>query len=489
MSRAIKILVFFPIFLGAFSSFSQVGIGTTDPVARLDIRSSSQSAPNTMDGILIPKIDDFPTVLPTLFQDGLLVFATGNGTPAKGFYYWDHNQTNWIAISGAKNIDGLSDGKSDNLGSSLFLGQGAGAAEISTNNRNIGIGKTALANNTAGTNNTALGYQTLQNNQLGNSNTAVGSQSLKANTTNMGSSGSYNTATGSQTLKMNTTGSFNTANGFSALNNNIDGEFNTAIGYHSLFSNSGGDYNTAIGNEALYSLTGGNHNTIIGNGAGNHLTIATGNVFIGAYSGSGETTNSNRLYIENSSTSVPLIGGDFANDRVGINRSIADLTNTLEVGGEASKASAGDWLANSDRRLKKNIHLLDGRTALDKISKLKGVSYEWNDNQTGLQRPKGVQYGFIAQEIMEVFPEMVMLDKQGFYQTAYGTYDAFYVQAIKELKDEIDRKEKRIQELEEKTEQLQPTKQTVSILENLENRIKNLEVQLLDKPASSHTDQ
>ncbi|MDC8000482.1 tail fiber domain-containing protein [Aequorivita todarodis] len=481
-----KYALFLLVLLFGIPSFSQVGIGTTSPNAQLDIRSSSQTLPSNNDGILIPKVNNFPGTPPTAAQDGMMVFATGSGIPLKGFYYWNNATTSWIPISGAKKIDDLSDGKSDSSGSSIFLGMGAGVNDASTTNRNIGVGLNALNRNTNGTNNTAIGYQTLNNNQSGNSNTAVGSQSLRANTGIISNTGSYNTATGSQTLKDNTVGSYNTATGFSALNRNVGGGFNTAVGYLTLFSNTGGNYNTAVGNGALNLLAGGSKNVAIGATAGANLTSGAGNILIG--SDSGGTGNSysynDRLYIENSNSDTPLIGGDFATDRVGVNRPIGLLTNTFEVGGEASKASAGDWLANSDRRLKKNIHALDGSTALEKISRMNGVSYEWNDTQTGVPRPKGIQYGFIAQELMDVFPEKVVKDKQGFYQTAYGTYDAFYVQAIKELKQELDKKEARITELENKVNQFQAYKAENEKIENLENRLKKLEVLLINKTVS-----
>jgi len=81
-------------------STAQVGIGTNNPKSLLDIKSSSQTIPSNEDGILIPKIDDFPLVNPTLDQDGMMVFVTGLGVPTKGFYYWDHNMTSWSLISG-----------------------------------------------------------------------------------------------------------------------------------------------------------------------------------------------------------------------------------------------------------------------------------------------------------------------------------------------------------------------------------------------------
>ena len=79
-------------------TFSQVGIGTTSPQAQLDIRSSNLSNPANNDGILIPKIDEFPATNPTATQDGMMVFATGTGSVTKGFYYWDNTANNWIPV-------------------------------------------------------------------------------------------------------------------------------------------------------------------------------------------------------------------------------------------------------------------------------------------------------------------------------------------------------------------------------------------------------
>ncbi len=131
------------------------------------------------------------------------------------------------------------------------------------------------------------------------------------------------------------------------------------------------------------------------------------------------------------------------NGRMGIRRDAT--TNALEVGGEASKSTAGSWLGNSDARLKKNI--VPVTNALDKLLHLKGVQYEWNDNQTGYPRPAGIQMGFTAQNVQQVFPEKVSTDAQGFLQTAYGTYDPLIVEAIRELKNENDVLKKEIAEI------------------------------------------
>jgi len=96
MIRLISIAAIFSL---SAMGFSQVGIGTVTPEAQLDIRSTNQVNPENNDGILIPKIDEFPATFPTVAQDGMMVFATGIGSVSKGFYYWDDSITDWVPIA------------------------------------------------------------------------------------------------------------------------------------------------------------------------------------------------------------------------------------------------------------------------------------------------------------------------------------------------------------------------------------------------------
>ena len=175
----------------------------------------------------------------------------------------------------------------------------------------------------------------------------------------------------------------------------------------------------------------------------------------------------------NGTGNIMVVTGD---GKVGINRT--PTTNDLEVNGNASKATAGGFIANSDKRLKKNIEGIQGKTALEKILKMRGVTYLWDDTQTGIKRPDNLQYGFIAQELMEVFPEKVTKDNLGFYQTAYGDYDPIFVEAIKELKDEIDVltiENKKLKESLKKYEELEAR------LSALENNLPNREPMVASK--------
>ncbi|MFN4198951.1 MAG: tail fiber domain-containing protein, partial [Flavobacterium sp.] len=325
-----------------------------------------------------------------------------------------------------------------------------------TGNFNTAIGHQAL--DSTGTNvvrSTAIGYQAMKK-TVGGSGTAVGFNSMRNTTT-----GVENAALGNRTLFSNTTGSFNTAVGHQALDSSTEANRNTAVGYQTLFATITGQNNTAFGFQALRFNVVGIENTALGLHAGRNVT-GSRNVFVGREAGRGVNddlnninnsvfignragyfeTNSNRLYIHNDSADDEnaLIYGEFDNSLLRFNGQVGvgrlAITNAFELNGEASKTSPGGFVANSDSRLKKNIQTINGKKALELISKMNGVTYEWHDEITGNKRPQGMQFGFIAQELKEIFPEKVTLDANGYFQTAYGDYDAIMVQAIKELKQE-----------------------------------------------------
>ena len=87
--------------------------------------------------------------------------------------------------------------------------------------------------------------------------------------------------------------------------------------------------------------------------------------------------------------------------------------------------ASGNITANSDQRLKSDIKTIDN--ALDKVSQMRGVTYT-KDNELGS--------GVIAQEIEKVAPELVL---DGEYKSvAYGNTVGYLIEAIKELKSEIE---------------------------------------------------
>lgn len=92
--------------------------------------------------------------------------------------------------------------------------------------------------------------------------------------------------------------------------------------------------------------------------------------------------------------------------------------------------ATGDVTAFSDITLKSNIELIPN--ALDKVCQIRGVTYE-RDDMDGER-----QSGVIAQEVEKVLPEVVRTDEEGIKSIAYGNLVGLLVEAIKELKAEVE---------------------------------------------------
>ena len=135
---------------------------------------------------------------------------------------------------------------------------------------------------------------------------------------------------------------------------------------------------------------------------------------------------------------------DQATGNVGIGTS-APPSHKLEVNG--SVAGVGPYQDISDARYKKNIFTLTG--ALDKILRLRGVSYDWRrEENPAINFNSGRQVGFIAQEVEKVLPEAVTKDEKGSYRLAYSAVVPLLVEAIKQ-------QQQTITELQEERRELQ----------------------------------
>ncbi|WP_375237872.1 beta strand repeat-containing protein [Aurantibacter sp.] len=250
-----------------------------------------------------------------------------------------------------------------NSGNSVYIGENAGAADPTTvAKENVMIGTNAGQDITTGASsafegayNTGVGFNALASQTTGNRNTVVGNNAASNTTT-----GNFNVAVGQDALLNAVSASYNTALGQDAIEN-VQGDRNTAVGYRAL----AGKQNATIGSATRNTVVGtqaglrvqdatnnvwlgddvdqfnnnGIQNTIIGSQAGASFGSArdlNGRVLIGYQAGSTLGGADNTLYIENSDSETPLIGGDFANNRLGVNvdmSTTANLTHTLTVGG------------------------------------------------------------------------------------------------------------------------------------------------------------
>lgn len=84
------------VFCFLSNGYSQVGIGTQDPQATLDVRGVNHNGTVTaLDGVLVPRVNSLGT---GGSQEGQLVYLIADvGALKKGFYHW--NGSNWSAFS------------------------------------------------------------------------------------------------------------------------------------------------------------------------------------------------------------------------------------------------------------------------------------------------------------------------------------------------------------------------------------------------------
>ena len=120
-----------------------------------------------------------------------------------------------------------------------------------------------------------------------------------------------------------------------------------------------------------------------------------------------------------------------------------DADNVLRIGGWSASSNrfqmdmsgnltmAGDITAYSDARVKENVVTVD--KALEKVNALRGVYYNRTDSED-----KRTKLGVIAQEILEVVPEVVSQDNDGMYNVSYGNLAGLFIEAIKEQQTQIE---------------------------------------------------
>ena len=222
-----------------------------------------------------------------------------------------------------------------------------------------------------------------------------------------GATGNYSTAMG-----RSTTASANgsTASGWGT---SASGDFSTAMGRTTTAS---GFSSTAIGSNTTAS---GYRSTAMGS-----YTTASGDYSTAM----GDNTTASGYYSTAMGDNTTASG--FASTAMGFN---VDATGSGELynGGNVKGVS---FTSTSDRRVKKNIQDFSG--ALDKVLQLNARTYYYNvEEYPRFEAEKDKpQIGFIAQEVEQVLPEMVLTDgdQVGLKGVRYGQLTPVLVEAIKE---------------------------------------------------------
>jgi hypothetical protein len=172
-------------------------------------------------------------------------------------------------------------------------------------------------------------------------------------------------------LQNSTTGYSSSAFGFAALQNNTTGFNNTALGLYALNSNVTGNGNVAIGVESGFYITGSN------------------DIDIGNFGNTGES----------STVRIGTPGIHSATYLAGV--------STSQITGSAVFVTASGQLGvlASSERYKTDVRPL---TNTKRLHDLRPVTFRLKADSSGQ-----IQYGLLAEEVVKVYPELVIRDEAG----------------------------------------------------------------------------
>ena len=246
-------------------------------------------------------------------------------------------------------------------------------------------------NNTAGSYAVAMGYNTTAS---GNNSTAMGGDT---NATGYRSTamGEFTTASGGRSSAMGwgttASGDYSTAMGRGTT---ASGTCSTAMGYNTTAS---GYRSTSMGR----STTASDYASTV----------------IGQYNSSGSSVTNNDTSFSTSNTAFVIGNGTDSSNKSDAFKVMFNgdttVSNDLTV--------SGDVVISSDARLKSNIVSLG--STLPKLLQIDGKSYEMKGKQ---------KIGVLAQEIQEVFPELVSEDDNEMLAVNYQGLVPVLINALKE---------------------------------------------------------
>lgn len=329
---------------------------------------------------------------------------------------------------------------------------------LTTAESNIGIGHLALSEIVDGSFNIAIGNGSLQNLPTnGSGNVAIGHSAFQLLTTS-----SDAVAIGYQAGANATASIGSTLVGFQAGLNLTTASFSTFVGRFSGTAVTTSEGNTFIGAEAGQAVTTGDgynavfgagsfnrattaaRNTILGGSVGFNLLTGTDNVMIGYGSGStytgAETSNvliyNDGVVGDNQTIRIGIQGTHarcFVGGIRGITTGVADAIPVLiDSNGQLGTVS-------SSKRYKTNIKDMDDHSS--RVMDLRPVCFVYKSN------PETETWGLIAEEVQEVFPELVVTHADKPETVKYHDLAVL-------LLNELQKLNKRVKYLEDKLSQL-----------------------------------
>ena len=226
----------------------------------------------------------------------------------------------------------------------------------------------------------------------------------------------------------NTAGTYAVAMG---AGTEASGNYSTSMGYQTTASGANstamGSRTTASGNNSTatgyFTTASGNKTTAMG---ANTTASDYGSLVIGQYNSSGSSVTNSATAFNTSNTAFVIGNGVDSSNK----------SDAFKVMFNGDTTVGGDITISSDARLKSNIVSLG--STLSKLLLIDGKSYE-KDGKQGI--------GVLAQEIQEVFPELVTEDGNEMLAVNYQGLVPVLINALKEQDEKINRLEKLVEKL------------------------------------------
>lgn len=318
----------------------------------------------------------------------------------------------------------------------------SGTTTLGMDSTASGLLSTSMGNNNAslGAYSVSLGFSNIANSTgsmaIGNSCTVTGDYSAAFGESNKIEGASHSIVMGKDSV-LDAAANYSVSIGHG---NTVYGVGATALG---SFVTATGDYSFVAGGpgldaQAFASAAFGRYNVIYG-GAGVNSSAynATDPILV---IGNGTAVTRSNAFTIRKNANVAIGSDDPAGYRLRV------------YGGDANIDAANLWTTASDRRLKKDIQPLV--KTLEHVSLLQGVTYHVLNEQEEDKKHIGV----IAQELEEIYPEIVSTADNGYKSVDYGRLSAVLVEAVKDLKKENEQLNQEldglIQQLDQKMEEL-----------------------------------
>jgi hypothetical protein len=211
------------------------------------------------------------------------------------------------------------------------------------------------------------------------------------------------------------------------------------VGDNAMTTNTIGAQNVAVGRRALFALTTGAQNIAIGDQAGAVLTTGSNNIYIDADAGAAAEASTIRIGRAQTSAYVSGISGQTASSGAAV-----FVTATGKLGTITSSA-----------RFKEQIEPLAASLGA-RVQALRPVQFVYKAPYDDGSRL--TQYGLVAEEVAETFPELLVRDADGRPQTVrYHLLPPLLLAEIQRLERERDAQARQLEVLLRRIETLEET--------------------------------